>query len=318
MFAYDLPLDQLKTFTLPQTREPDFEKFWAAALERSSRQPLEAGSSRVPYAVPDVRVQNVSFNAFDGGRIAGWAITPEPVQPKATLLFFHGYSGNKGRICDYLMWVLQGFTVLTFDVRGQMGDSADFAEYPGGRAHGWMTTGILDPERYYFVRAYVDTVRAMSFACSREEVDPERIAVAGVSQGGALALAAAALDRRPALCIAEVPGIGHIRRTLELTKAAPWTDLITYFQHRPQDIEQAMRTLSYIELNNLAERIVCPVLISAGLLDEICPPSTIFTVFNRIPAQEKLIETFPFNGHEAGLNRENQIAWARKHLLERL
>lgn len=315
MFQYDLPLEQLETYTLPQKREPDFEAFWRRILKNNQAQPLDADSEPVDYAVPDVSVENVSFEAYDGGRIVGWSITAQPVEPRPTLVFFHGYSGDKGRIADYLMWALQGFSVETFDVRGQLGDSSDFAEYPGGRFKGWMTSGILDPESYYFVRAFADTVRALDFAVTRREVDPDRIGVAGVSQGGGLALAAASLDERPALCLSEIPGFCHIGRTLQLTRTPPWDDLITYFQRRPQDIERAMRTLSYVELNNLTDRITCPTLVSAGLLDELCPPSSIFAAFNRIPAAEKQIDTFPFNGHDAGLNTERQIVWAREYLM---
>lgn len=315
MFQFDLPLDQLETFTLPQERQPDFSGFWARILARSKSQPLEPASVPVDYSVSGVQVENISFAAFDGGRIAGWSITSPPVEPRPTLVFFHGYSGHKGSICDYLMWALQGFTVLTFDVRGQLGDSADFAQYPGGRFTGWMTSGILDPDKYYFVRAFADTVRALDFAGTREEVDADRIGVTGVSQGGGLALAAASLDPRPKLCMAEVPGFCHFRRTLELTKSPPWTDLITYFQRRPQDVDQAMRTLSYVELNNLTDRIECPTLVSAGLQDELCPPSAVYAAFNRIPVEEKQIDPFAFNGHEAGLNREAQIVWARKYLM---
>ena len=317
MLLYDLPLEQLKTFTLPQTCEPDFDLFWERILARSKRQPLEPEVAPMDYPVPEVRVQNVSFAAFDGGRIAGWLITPaNGDEPRPTLVFFHGYSGSKGKVFNYLEWILQGFTILTFDVRGQGGDSTDFAEYPSGRCSGWMTSGILDPNAYYFTRAYADTVRALDFAVARPEVDADHIGVTGCSQGGGLALAACALDDRPRLCLSEVPGFCHFKRTLELTREAPWTDLITFFQRRPKDVDQALRTLSYVELNNLADRIQCPTLISAGLLDMLCPPSTIFTVFNRISAEEKQIDAFPFNGHEGALNRETQYVWAREYLRE--
>jgi cephalosporin-C deacetylase len=315
MFLFDMPLEQLKTCMFPQERELDFHDFWKRALERSQAQPLLPASEPVPYAVPDVRVDKVSFAALDGGRIVGWSITPAKLRPRPTLIFFHGYSGDKGRIANYLMWALQGFTCLTFDVRGQLGDSTDAAEYPGGRFSGWMTSGILDPEKYYFVRCYVDTVRAIDFAHTCMEVDAKRIGVAGCSQGGGLTLAAACLDPRPKLCMAEVPAFCHFARTLEITKAAPWTDLITYFARRPQDIDCAMRTLSYVELNNMTDWIRCPTLISVGLQDELCVPSSIFSAYNRITVRDKLLEVFPYNGHEGGLNIETQIAWARKYLL---
>ena len=316
MFLFDMPLDQLRTCMFPQKREPDFEDFWNRVLARSGQQPIAPAASPVAYSVPGVHVQDISYAAFDGGRITGWSITPAEVRPRPTLIFFHGYSGNKGYIASYLMWALQGFTCLTFDVRGQLGDSTDLAEYPGGRYTGWMTSGILEPEKYYFTRCYVDTVRAIDFAHARAEVDAAHIGVTGCSQGGGLCLAAASLDHRVKLCMAEVPGFCHFARTLELTKAAPWTDLIVYFQRRPQDIERAMRTLSYVELNNLTDRIQCPTLISVGLQDELCVPSSIFSAYNRIAVPDKQIDVFPYNGHEGALNIENMIAWARKYLMD--
>lgn len=316
MFLYDLPLEELRTFTLPLTRQPDFVDFWERVRENSAQQPLDTGTTPVRYPVPEASVRKISFSAYDGGRVTGWSITPKPVKPRPALIVFHGYGGDKGEVADYLGWALQGFTVLAFDVRGQRGDSADFATYPGGHAAGWLTQGILDPDRYYVTRIFADTLRALNTAAEMDEVNPARMGVMGISQGGGLALAAAALDDRPALCIAEVPGFCHIRRTLELTKAAPWTELIAYFQRRPGDLDQAMRTMSYMELNNLAEWVHCPALVSVGLQDELCPPSTIFTVFNRIEAEPKRADTFPFNGHEAGLNRERQIVWARRFLMD--
>ncbi len=315
MYLFDLPLAELKTCRLPQTKEPDFDAFWDRMLERNAAQPLAAASEPAPYAVPDVRVEQVSFEAFDGGRIVGWSITPASVQRRPTLLFFHGYTGNKTKIAHYLMWALQGFTCLTFDVRDQSGDSSDCADYPGGHFPGWITRGILDPEKYYFARCYMDAVRAIDFAVTRAEVDPDRIGTTGCSQGGGLSLAACCFDHRPRLCMAEVPGFCHIGRTLELTQEAPWTELINYFKTYPDRIDRAMRTLSYIELNNLTERIQCPTLMNAGNTDLLCVPSSIFSAYNRLTVREKHLEYFPYNGHEGGLMIELMIAWARRHLM---
>ncbi len=315
MFLFDMPLDQLKTCLLPQSREADFDAFWERMLARSSAQPLNGDGESVAYSVPDVHVEKISFDAFDGGRIVGWLITPRQRRPRPTLLFFHGYSGNKVKVANYLLWALQGFTCIAIDVRGQSGESTDTAYYPEGRTGGWMTSGLLDPERHYFTRAYVDTIRTIDFACTRDEVQPDRIGATGCSQGGGLTLAAACLDRRLKMCMAEVPGFCHFRRTLEITNEAPWTELIQYFRIYPERIETAFRTLSYVELNNMTERIQCPTLISVGLQDMICVPSSIYSAYNRIRTAEKQLDHFPFNGHEAYLNIETMIAWARKCLM---
>ena len=81
------------------------------------------------------------------------------------------------------------------------------AEHPGV-----MTRGIASPETYYYRRLYVDAVRAVETAATLPGVDPRRLVVAGQSQGGALALAAAALlPDVVRLCHADVPFLCDIR-----------------------------------------------------------------------------------------------------------
>jgi cephalosporin-C deacetylase len=315
-FGYDLPLDQLQTYTIPRNPPDDLDAFWQGVLERSAGQPLNSASEPVAYPVPGVRVERISYDAYDGGRIAGWFIAPADGGPAPCLVHYHGYSGKRGPVADYLMWALQGIACLAVDVRGQGGESTDGATYPGGRGYGWMTAGLLDPHQFYFTRAFADAVRALDYAVSRADaVRHDALGVTGVSQGGGLSLGVCALDHRPVLCMAEIPAFGHVGRTLELTRAMPWAHLMAYLRLHPEHSAIAERTFSYCELNNLAERITCPTLVSAGLVDELVPPSTIFTVYNRLGSEAKRIDAYPFAGHEARLNIDTMVEWARRHLL---
>ena len=58
---------------------------------------------------------------------------------------------------------------------------------------------------YYYRGAYLDCVRAVDYLSSREDVDQDRIAIWGGSQGGGLAFATASLDPRIDLCVADIP-----------------------------------------------------------------------------------------------------------------
>ena len=58
-----------------------------------------------------------------------------------------------------------------------------------------------------------------------------------------------------------------------------------------------IRTLSYVDNLNLAPWIKCRTIISNGLCDDICPPSTIFAVYHHISAEKKM-EIYPFHKHE--------------------
>ena len=65
-------------------------------------------------------------------------------------------------------------------------------------------------------------------------------------------------------------------------------------------VEQVFNTLSYFDGMNLAARARAKALFSAGLMDMICPPSTVYAAFHHWGAQDKQILTYQYNGHEGG------------------
>ena len=74
------------------------------------------------------------------------------------------------------------------------GDTPDPGAGASGAEHpGVLSRGLASPDTYYYRRLYADAVRAVETAGALPGVDPARIGVSGMSQGGALALAAAAL-----------------------------------------------------------------------------------------------------------------------------
>jgi cephalosporin-C deacetylase len=142
-------------------------------------------------------------------------------------------------------------------------------------------------------------VRAVEAARSAPGVDATRVAVAGTSQGGGIALAAAGLVPDVAGVLADVPFLCHFRRASEITNAAPYSELAGYLRVHRGDVEEVFTTLAYFDGVNFAPRVRAPALVSVGLMDEVCPPSTVFAAYNRLPG-EKAIRVYPYSGHEAG------------------
>jgi cephalosporin-C deacetylase len=124
-----------------------------------------------------------------------------------------------------------------------------------------------------------------------------------------LALAIAALDPRPKLVLAEVPFLCHFQRAVEISNQIPYQEIATYCHRWPEQRDAVIRTLSYVDNLNLAERIRCPVLMTVGLQDLVCPPSTIYAVFNRIDSAKEL-RVYPFGGHETfPTHQEHKVRW---------
>ena len=186
-----------------------------------------------------------------------------------------------------------------------------------GGQRGFITHGILDKEEYYYRNLYLDTIRAVEAVRGREEVDGDRIAAIGGSQGGALTIACAALSPYVSAMAPDVPWLSHFRRSVDLA-VGPYEEITDFMKRFPDEIERAFETLSYYDNMNLASKVsVSHAYYSVGLWDTICPASTVYASYNWIPSGvKKDIEVYPYNGHEGGgaLHQQRKLQWLRKVL----
>lgn len=75
-------------------------------------------------------------------------------------------------------------------------------------------------------------------------------------------------------------------------------------------VASALHTLSYFDGSVLARHAAAPAIFSVGLMDPVCPPSTVYAAYNAY-AGAKAIYEYPYNGHEGGsFNHEAvQLEW---------
>jgi cephalosporin-C deacetylase len=218
---------------------------------------------------------------------------------------FIGYGGGRSFPIDWLVWSSAGYANFVMDTRGQgstwsPGDTPDlYAD--GGNAHypGNMTNGILDPKHYYYRRVFTDAVRAIEAARAHPGVDATQIAVTGISQGGGLTIAAAGLVPDVVAAMPDVPFLCHYRRATELVDTYPYKEIADYCHTHRDKVETVFNTLSYFDGVNFAARASAKALFSTALMDQVCPPSTVYAAFNYWNA-EKNIKVYPYNGHEGG------------------
>jgi cephalosporin-C deacetylase len=206
------------------------------------------------------------------------------------------------------------------DTRGQgsawsIGASPDPTDPGDPSVPGFLTKGIQDPKTYYYVRLFIDAVRAVAAARSHEAVDPSRIAVAGGSQGGGLALAVANLASDVVAAMPDVPFLAHFERAVQVTDEPPYAELARYCSTHRDRIAETFRTLSFVDVVNHAKRTRIPGLFSVGLADAIAPASTVYAAYNWY-AGPKSIEVYPYNGHEGGGAHHDlaKLQFAAEHL----
>ncbi|WP_102127496.1 acetylxylan esterase [Deinococcus planocerae] len=305
MAAFDLPLDELERYRPPREEPGDFDRFWQATLEEARSFPLNPVFTPVQTPLVTLEVRDVTFAGFGGQPIKGWLVLPaRRLGPLPCVVEFVGYGGGRGYPWDWLLYACAGYAHLVMDTRGQggtwrHGDTPD----PGGRGDphhpGFLTQGVLDPAHAYYRRLITDAVRAVEAARAHPAVEPGRVAVAGISQGGGLALAVAALVPDVRALLADVPFLCHHRRAVQITDAVPYVEVARYCRAHRERVEQVFQTLSYFDGVNFAPRATAPALFSVGLHDQTCPPSTVYAAYNHYGGEARM-QVWPFAGHEGG------------------
>jgi len=305
MAQFDLPLDQLRSYRYPEQEPADLDAFWSQTLAEARKHPLDVRLEPVRTPLRTVTVRDVEFAGFAGDRVRAWLVTPAAADgPLPVVVEYIGYGGGRGLPHENLLWASAGFAHLVVDTRGQGGVwSVGATPDPHGSASstpGFMTRGVGSPHEHYYRRVFTDAVRAVDAARTLTGVDPSRVLLTGGSQGGGIALAVSALVPDVAGLAAQVPFLCTIRRSVAITDRNPYAEVKRYLAVHRQEEEQVFATLDYFDGAFLATRSRCPGWFSAGLMDQVCPPSSIFAAHNAYAGGPKRIQVWPYNEHEGG------------------
>jgi cephalosporin-C deacetylase len=318
MAMFDLSLTELSTFTADLPEPDDFDDFWSSTVAEARGHDL--GVSVMAYPTPWTQLDtfDVSFAGFGGTPVKAWLTVPAGATgPLPTVVQYHGYSGGRSFPHTTQVWATAGYAHLSMDTRGQgyagggpATATAD-ASVDAGAAHspGFMTAGLADPDTYYYRRVYTDAARMLEAAASLPVVDASKIIITGGSQGGGITLAASALAKLVDVEVIgsapDVPFLCAFPRALQITDAHPYGEITRYLAGWRDQVATAYRTLSYFDGALLGQRASAPALFSVALMDQVCPPSTVFAAYNRYgstanPGVAKDIKIYSHNGHEGG------------------
>jgi cephalosporin-C deacetylase len=304
---YDLPIAELRRYRPDLVAPDDFDEFWQSSLHAARNSELAASFAPVDAGLPLLETFDVQFSGWNGERVAGWLLLPRgATQALPTIVEYIGYTGGRGFPHEHLLWATAGYAHLVIDTRGQgsstnsVGVTADNPGTHGPHSPGFMTMGIESPDHYYYRRVFVDAVRAVELVAAHPLLDPERDVVTGGSQGGGIAIAVAGLVPGLLGVMPDVPFLSHIRRATEITDARPYFEIAQYCASHRDLIEDAFATLSYFDGVHFARRASAPARFSVALMDQICPPSTVFAAYNNWADPVKTINVYPYNGHEGG------------------
>ncbi|MER5439461.1 acetylxylan esterase [Streptomyces sp. NPDC002790] len=303
---------------LPDLDEPaDLDRFWSETLDQARALGAPPHFAPVDTGLTQVTTYDVTVPGFDGEPVRGWLHLPAGTsEPLGCVVEFLGYGRGRGLAHEQLLWSNAGYAHFIMDTRGQGwstagGDTPDTATLVG-TVPGFLTRGIERPHSHYYRRVITDAVRCVDAVRAHPAVDPGRIVVTGISQGGGIALAVAALVPGLAGVLPDVPFLCDIRRAARISATSPYTEIAEYLRLHRDRTDTVFTTLSYVDAALLASRATAPALFSIAMMDDICPPSTCFAAYHRY-AGPKDVRVYEFNGHEGGggHHRREQLSWVR-------
>ncbi len=300
----DMPVREMEKYMGSTPRPADFDAYWDKALAEMKATDPEVQIVPANFSAPGLEFSDLYFTGVRNARIHVKYVRPAGITaPAPAVLRFHGYSGNAGSWMDSISYAAAGFSVFSMDCRGQGGSSEDSGGYKGTTFDGTIVRGLdnEDPQDLYFRHVFLDTAELAKIAMSFETVDETRVYTIGGSQGGGLSLACAALAPTVSKCVADVPFLCDYRRVwaMDLDVGA-YRDIRYYFRNydpKHEREEEIFTKLGYIDNLNLADRIKADVVMNTGLLDNVCPPSTQYAVYNRLQCRKKHV-VYPDFAHE--------------------
>ena len=183
--------------TLEETRSEvkrpaDFDEFWRHTLGLLAQTPLEW--ERVPdetATTPDLTTDWLKFPSLHGRTIYGWLAVPKVTAPtgNAGYLWLPGYSlGNPAPRPES---IYPNTITLGLNLHGNLPNTPYV--HPSTQGKEYITQGIESPETYLYRDIVCHCLRALDVLAAQPEVDADQLIVGGMSQGGGLALVAAAL-----------------------------------------------------------------------------------------------------------------------------
>lgn len=286
----------------PTTPMPeDFEDFWKSELAKLKDTPLDAKMEKIEKECTDkVDVYHVSFvggpRQWGGSsRMYGMLAVPKGEGPFPAILQVPGagirpYNANKWLAEQGVIHLTVGIHGIPVNLPQELYDALG-----AGALNGYQDFNLENRDEYYYKRVFIGCVRAVDFLVSLPQCNPERMAIHGGSQGGALSLITAGLDSRlkfvapmfPAMC----DHYGYL-----YNRAGGWPHLFRGFDN-PNRIPEKIETAPYYDVVNFARILKAPVKMGLGFNDETCPPTSMFAAYNVLTGVKEM-NIYPRYGHQ--------------------
>ena len=282
----------------PYVQEPaDFTSFWEKAVAEDKKFPLQYSMEPVErYSNDKSACYLVKLRLNDKGRnMYGYLFVPK-ADGKFPAVFCPPGAGVKTikEPTRHRYYSDEGMIRCEIEIHGCHPDLPEEAwKLERDQLGHYLEIGMENPDDYYMKDVYLGCRRFLDLLTSLPQWDGRNLFTQGGSQGGALAITTAALDERVNGCCANHPALSDMAGYLGDKSGG-------YPHHFRKDASKAtpemVNTLAYYDVVNFARHLKCPIHMTWGYNDNVCPPTTTYEVWNVITSPKDALIT-PINEH---------------------
>jgi cephalosporin-C deacetylase len=293
----------------------DFLQFWDKAKADLKKIPMDARLTLLPEKCTEkVNVYQVNIQNYrPGTRLYGILCIPKKEGKYPAMLKVPG-AGVSSYPGDIAM-AERGVITLEIGIHGipvNM-DNNIYLNLNSGALAGYWTYNLEDRDSYYYKRVYMGCVRANDFLTSLPQFDGTNLGVHGGSQGGALSIVTASLDKRVKFLCSNFPALSDLTGYLA-GRAGGWPHMFYKANINDPFTKEKIKTAGYYDVVNFARGLTVNGLYTWGFNDETCPPTSMYAAYNVITAPKSLV-LYPESGHwNFGEERAYMDSWMHKQL----
>lgn len=305
----------------PYTEMPDgFMDFWKNNIKEASEFPLKYTKEKAEeYCTEKIDCYLIKLQLNNRGQaVYGYLFYPKNAKPGSCPVVLSPPGAGIKTIKEPLRhkyYAEEGFIRLEFEIHGLNPTMSEeqFKEISNafnGKENGYLTNGLDNKDNYYMKRVYLSCLRCIDLLTSLPEWDGKNVIVQGGSQGGALAMITAGLDKRVTACVVNHPALSDMAGYMA-GRAGGYPH---FFRTKGMDTKEKLETMSYYDVVNFARLIKADTFMTWGFNDNTCPPTTSYAVYNTLECSKEALIT-PINEHWTSEETERgHLEWIKKHL----
>ncbi|MDO8544644.1 MAG: alpha/beta fold hydrolase [Opitutaceae bacterium] len=290
----------------------DFDAFWAAKKKELAAVPVNAQLTPVKSAGSGVETFDVQADGV-GAAVSGYLARPAAAKPRShpAVLTVHGAGVSSSNLGSAASWAKEGAIAIDLNAHGLPNgrEKAFYDALAAGTLKDYRVRGRESRDTVYFLGMFLRLVRAIDVLTAQPEWDGRTVVVAGSSQGGAQAIAAAGLDPRVTFFVAGVPAMCDHTGALA-GRIAGWPKFIPTGSTPPANVVAAVR---YFDAVNFAARTKAPGFFTVGFIDTTCPPTSVYAAYNALTAPKEIFNDITSGHTNTPAAREKMRAAVLRH-----